>query len=67
MKTKFYSLILFASILILSACSSSDDDLPSDSFSTLETPVPFSLEFHDLIQQETDKLNDNALFKAKPP
>jgi len=63
MKSKVLQLVLFVSILVLLACASSENDFYSESLSTIEQPVPFTMKFHDLIQQVTVKLNDNALFK----
>lgn len=63
MKSKVLQLILFVSILILSTCASSDNDFPSESLSKIKQPAPFTMKFHDLIQQVTIKLNENALFK----
>jgi len=65
MKIKFLLLTVLALLLMVSCQSESDDGLGSQSLSTIEHPVPFSMKFHDLIQQETAKLNDNALFKSE--
>lgn len=65
MKTKLYQLTLFITALFIFGCTSSDDDLPSENSSTIKQTEPVFMKFHDLIQQETAKLNDNGLFKSE--